>query len=343
MKPTPERSLIQRISWPLAWGAVPLYATALRLKNVAYGVGVVKPRRLARPVVSVGNLSVGGTGKTPFTIMMAEMLRARGWNIDVLSRGYGRSSRQVARVEPNGHTDMVGDEPLLIARRGIPVYVGADRYQAGLLAESDTRGKTDSAAGAVHLLDDGFQHRRLARTVDIVLVRRADLTDEMLPLGRLREPLSALQRADICVLRAEDADLENQVRGLMHRADPASVWIVERRMTLPIPPPSNALAFCAIGDPRGFFDGLRSAGLNIQKQIAFRDHYVYTWRDILRLKSAAQQCGANGFITTEKDSVRLGSSLRAQLENALPLSVVGLETKLREEAEALAMLESLLA
>lgn len=343
MRAAPEPSWMKQMRLPLAGGLVPFYATAIRLKNAAYDVGGWKRRRLRFPVVSVGNLSVGGTGKTPFTILLAEMLQTCGWKVDVLSRGYGRSSRQVARVEPDGRAEMFGDEPLMMARRGIAVYVGADRFQAGLLAESDAGGSAGSTPRAVHLLDDGFQHRRLARTVDIVLVRRADLADEMLPLGRLREPLSALQRADICVLRAEDADLASRVLGLMHRADPASVWIVERRMTVPTPPPLNALAFCAIGDPRGFFEGLRGAGLNIVKQIYFRDHHAYAQRDILKLKFSARQSGANGFVTTEKDNVRLGPLLRAELETEFPLLTIGLETKLREAAEAMAMLESLLS
>ena len=134
---------------------VPLYAAAVRAKNLAYERGWARPKRLRWPVVSIGNLSMGGSGKTPLTIRLAQLLRERGFAVDVLSRGYGRQSKVVERVTTGGSAEEFGDEPLLIAEAaGVPVFVGANRYRAGMLAEA-------SAAGPVlHLLDDGFQHRR---------------------------------------------------------------------------------------------------------------------------------------------------------------------------------------
>ena len=145
-------------------------------------------------VISVGNLSAGGTGKTPFVILLGELLKARGIKFDVLSRGYGRSSKGVRLVDPSGLPTEFGDEPLLIARKlQMPVIVGEDRWQAGRFAES-------KFGPQLHLLDDGFQHRALARDFDIVLVTPQDAADRLLPDGRLREPLHSLVRADAIVL-----------------------------------------------------------------------------------------------------------------------------------------------
>jgi tetraacyldisaccharide 4'-kinase len=171
-----------------------LYGAVSALRNTLFDRGVLPLRRLEQPVVSVGNLSVGGSGKTPFVIALGELLKARGIRFDVLSRGYGRKTRGVLVVEKNGAAADFGDEPLLIARRlGVPVIVGESRYAAGRIAEQ----KFESQ---LHILDDGFQHRSLARDFDMVLMTERDLDDRLLPSGRLREPLSSLARADAIVL-----------------------------------------------------------------------------------------------------------------------------------------------
>ena len=152
-----------------------VFGLGVRSRNALYDRGVLRSRRLRGPVVSVGNLSVGGSGKTPFVIMLGELLKARGVKFDILSRGYGRETTGVAIVDPTGSAREFGDEPLLMARRlGVPVVVGEDRYQAGLLAE-------ESFGVRWHILDDGFQHRALARDFDIVLVNPEDAQDRLLP------------------------------------------------------------------------------------------------------------------------------------------------------------------
>ena len=320
------------------------YGIAARIKNYAYDRRWLAPQKLSWPVISVGNLSVGGSGKTPLVLLLSDLLSQRGWNIDVLSRGYGRSSKTVARVDDAGTPEEFGDEPLLMARHGLSVYVGPRRYDAGQLAEKEA--VTDSAnSRGLHLLDDGFQHRKLAREIDIVLLQHADLHGQLLPAGRLREPLSGLRRADICVLRAEDADLSQRVLQLMGQpSDPAHIWILERQTTLPFDAASisNALAFCAIGDAAGFFNGLKRTGVTLQNTIAFRDHHVYTAADISRLKTAAKRSGATCFVTTEKDSVRLARELRAELENHGRLVIAGLQLRLQDEKRCIDGLESLL-
>jgi len=179
-----------------------IFGAGVALRNALYDRGVLKVRKLTRPVVSVGNISVGGSGKTPFVIALGELLKERGIAFDVLSRGYGRGSSEIAVVDPQGSPQEFGDEPLLIARKlEIPVVVGADRYQAGLFAEK----KFDAQ---VHLLDDAFQHRQLNRDFDVVVVPASDLEDTLLPVGRLREPISSLNRADVVVYDGDEAGPE---------------------------------------------------------------------------------------------------------------------------------------
>src|SRR6476646_4112472 len=187
-------------------------------------------RRLEGPVVSVGNLSAGGSGKTPFVMMLGELLKARGIKFDVLSRGYGRKSRGVMLVDARGLPQKYGDEPLLIARKlQVPVIVGEDRYEAGKFAES-------KFGAQLHLLDDGFQHRSLARDFDIVLVTPQDASDRLLPAGRLREPLTSLDRADAVVL-ASGASPE------AFPLDQKLVWKA-RRGIVPSHVPAAPVVFC---------------------------------------------------------------------------------------------------
>ena len=272
-----------------------IFGAAVALRNTLYDRGVFKVRKLARPVVSIGNISVGGSGKTPFVIALGELLQQRGIDFDVLSRGYGRSSTEIAVVDPNGTPEQFGDEPLLIARKlRVPVIVGANRYQAGLLAEKQFSSK-------LHLLDDGFQHRRLHRDFDIVLLPAEDQRGTLLPMGRLREPLAALKRADAVVL----PDLAEKP---LHAK---SVWRAHRQME--ITADGKLIAFCGIAHPQQFFDALKAAHQEIARTITFRDHHRYAQRDIDRLLDLKKQSSASGFVTTEKDAINLGP-LSAQVQ-----------------------------
>lgn len=307
---------------------VPLYAAALGAKNAAFARGWVKAQRLRNPVISVGNLSVGGSGKTPLTIRLAELLREQGIAVDVLSRGYGRRSDRVGRVNPEGSAEEFGDEPLLMARpAGIPVYVGASRFAAGRLAEEELPGR------GVHLLDDGFQHRKLARDVDIVVLHRSDFAERLLPAGRLREPVSSLERAQILVLREEDGDLEAEVRG---RGLRQPIWWMERRVEAPAL--GRVAAFCAIARPEEFFAGLRALGLAVAVTRSWRDHHAYSVADLTALVEALRAQQGAAFVTTEKDWVRLSADQRRVLERAAPLHAAKLVVRLRDEAAAMAQL-----
>jgi len=293
-----------------------IFAAGVQLRNGLYDRGVLRSRRLTGPVVSVGNLSVGGSGKTPFVLLLGESLRARGVKFDILSRGYGRKTKGVMLVDPAGTSQDFGDEPLLIARRlGVPVIVGDDRYEAGLFAEN-------RFGPQLHLLDDGFQHRSLARDFDIVLVTPEDARDSLLPGGRLRESARNLSRADAIVLTSG-------VSGDSFPLDGKMVWRA-RRGILPEDVPPRPVVFCGIARPKNFLLQLRTAGIEPVAEAFYRDHHPYTQRDIQELLKLRQQSEAGGFVTTEKDAINLGGYL-ADLE---PVAVVPVKMELLDAANA---------
>ena len=294
-----------------------IYGLAAGVRNALYDRQMLPTRRLEGSVISVGNLSVGGSGKTPFVILLGELLKARGIPFDVLSRGYGRQTRGVLLVDPGGSSRDFGDEPLLIARRlDIPVILGEERYQAGIFAEQ-------KFGPRLHLLDDAFQHRALARDFDIVLVTADDARDHLLPAGRLREPLTALQRADAVVLTAGAAPDLFSVDGKL-------VWRVRRGISAENVPP-KPVAFCGIARPQNFVLQLRKAGIEPSAEAVYRDHHAYTENDIRELLALKTQSEAGGFVTTEKDAVNLGAYFSA----LQPLAVVPVKMDLVDAANAL--------
>jgi tetraacyldisaccharide 4'-kinase len=290
-----------------------VFGAAVRARNEFYDRGTFQTRRLQGPVISIGNLSTGGAGKTPFLLLLGELLKQRSILFDVLSRGYGRATKGVALVDPAGTAREFGDEPLLIARKlGVPVIVGEDRYAAGVYAEQNF-------GPQLHLLDDGFQHRGLVRDFDIVLLTPADVRDSLLPVGRLREPLSSLARADAVVLSGNlpDGSMPEFVK---------RCWRVQRSIFAP-QIKDLCIAFCGIARPEPFLAQLQQAGLNIVTAQRFRDHHAYDERDLEKLLRLRDRYRASAFVTTEKDAVNLGEylrglgtvhivALRLELENA---------------------------
>ncbi len=345
---------MRRILLPLT----PLYRLALATREFRLRRGWEPVRRLRYPVISIGNLSTGGSGKTPFAITLARALAARGFAVDVLSRGYGRRSEAPARVEPQGNPENFGDEPLLIARdSGVRVYVAGQRYEAGLLAETDAAGEVlkahdfDRAADApestraaapggsrLHILDDAFQHRQLSRDVDILLLSTEDWCDRLLPAGNLREPLHAIDRAHVIAIPAAEPGLETQLRA---RGWAGPIWRLHRHMEVPdIDGP--AVAFCGIARPAQFFSGLEATGLRLAARIAFRDHHRYTSGDLDGLHRAARSAGASAFITTAKDQIRL-AAMPGRHGFDLPVLTAGLRIEIDEEAAVLDWLARRLA
>jgi tetraacyldisaccharide 4'-kinase len=282
-----------------------LYSASVGLRNSFYDRGTLRAHRLQGPVVSIGSIAAGGAGKTPFLIMLGELLKQRGIAFDVLSRGYGRKSKGVKLVDPAGSPEEFGDEPLLIARKlAVPVIVGEDRYAAGQFAEA-------KFGPQAHLLDDGFQHRQLARDFDIVLITQRDLTDTLLPSGRLREPLSSLTRASALAFMHDASAAQIPGLGDKYR------WRVLRGIVAP-ETSDLCFAFCGIARPTNFFTDLGKAGVRVVGTRAFRDHHAYTAADVELLFKLGQEAAATAFITTEKDVVNLGPTV----DRLRPLYVV---------------------
>jgi len=269
-------------------------------------------RRLNHRVISVGNVSLGGSGKTPVVAALARLLRARGERPVILTRGYGR--REVTEgvlvvsdgrrvLEPVSRS---GDEPQLLARTlsGVPVLVCADRYVAGLFAERHF-GVT------VSILDDGFQHVQLERDLDLLLVSPADLDDRVLPSGRLREPLTAAQFADAVLVPGTEEDVTQVAAAVGHHN---AFRVVTHYGALANG--GRVLAFAGIARPERFFSALRSLGYDVARELTFRDHHWYSARDRETIQSAARETNASLIVTTEKDAVRCDFDVAA-----LPMTV----------------------
>jgi tetraacyldisaccharide 4'-kinase len=282
-----------------------LFGLGVTVRNQLYDRGVLRTEKLRGPVVSIGNLCVGGTGKTPFAQLMGDLLLERGIAFDILSRGYGRSSTEIAVVDPKGSPRKFGDEPLLLAKHfasksnideslAPKVIVGPDRYKAGVFAEK-------RFGPRLHLLDDGFQHRRLARDFDIVLLAPDDAEQVLLPVGRLREPLRSLRRADAVV--ATPAVNLKEFPFLPPRA-----WRVDRDILLPprLPKGARLLAFCGIARPDRFFGDLRKHGIYPVGELTFRDHHGYREQDVEKIARERESSGAECCVTTIKDMMNLG-------------------------------------
>jgi tetraacyldisaccharide 4'-kinase len=293
-----------------------IYGIAVGMRNALHDRGLLRARKLQGPVISVGNLSVGGAGKTPFVMLLGELLQARGVKFDALSRGYGRKTRGVKRVDPAGSAQEFGDEPLLIARTlQVPVVVGEDRFEAGRFAE-------EQFGPQMHLLDDGFQHRALARDFDVVLVTPQEASDQLLPSGHLREPLQSLRRADAVVLAGG-------ARKEAFPLDGKRAWRV-RRGIAPRDVPPRPVVFCGIARPQNFLLQLRTANIEPVAEAFFRDHHTYHEKDVRELLQLKQRSHAGGFVTTEKDAVNLGGYL-SSLE---PLAVVPVKMELENADDA---------
>ncbi|MBO0911542.1 MAG: tetraacyldisaccharide 4'-kinase [Acidobacteria bacterium] len=266
---------------------------AVAARNHLYDRGTFARRKLSRPVISVGNLSTGGSGKTPFVILLGQLLKERGITFDVLSRGYGRERRGTLVVDPDGSARDFGDEPILIAKTlDCPVIVSESRYEAGVVAESNQKPE-------LHLLDDGFQHRALDRDFDIVLLTPEDTRDRLLPFGRLREPVSSLGRADAVVI-TEELDPRSLPAGKL-------VWQVRRSLAIPARASiRRPVVFCGIARPHRFVGQLRRAGVEPVAEKFYRDHHRYTRADIRYLLELKDRYGADGFVSTQKDAMNLG-------------------------------------
>jgi tetraacyldisaccharide 4'-kinase len=288
------------------------YGLALRLRAAAYAAGLFRFRRLPRPVVAVGNLTVGGTGKTPMVVYLAHWFMERGKRVAVLSRGYGGSLEGSTRIVADGRTIFLspgetGDEPYLLASSlpGLMVVIGADRYRAGLLA-------LERLNPDIFILDDGYQHLRLQRDLNLLLLDCGKPFGNglTLPAGILRESVSAAERADLVIYTRCGSTEPARITG--------KPWLrASHRLTGAlslaggVPQPFGSLgdlrgmAFAGIAEPSAFFDSLEREGVRLTATLAFPDHCRYGEEEIAaicRLKDASR---VDYLLTTGKDAVKL--------------------------------------
>ena len=330
------------VKWPLAriweWGA--------KRRQRRDGA---RRRKLDVPVISVGNLTMGGTGKTPFVLRLAELLNQRDHRPGILTRGYGRSSpHQYVTVAPGGTVavQLSGDEPQIFIRSGLAaVGIGADRFEAG------TRLLREIGAGVL-VLDDGFQHWKLARDLEIVLIDGLDPFGggDVFPLGRLREPVDGLARADAVVItRSGHSDLaaaiEHEVRRWNRRAPvframvEPHAWVEHatgRRLNVAPAPFARAGVFCGLGNPESFRRTLAAMGVDVADWIDFDDHHRYRPRELRHIAHQMAARGATALVTTEKDAVNLCEDCDRLLA---PLRLYWLQVRMRIEGEEQLMAE----
>jgi tetraacyldisaccharide 4'-kinase len=311
-----------------------LYGAAAAWRRAWYTREPSRRRRLDRPVISVGNLRVGGSGKTPIVEYIARLLLSAGERPAILTRGYARRvARDGVTIVSDGtrivaDLDSAGDEPLMLAQglSGVPVLVGADRHLSGRFAER-------RLGATVHLLDDGFQHLQLARDVDLLLVSEEDLDDRPLPGGRLREQLSAACVADAALVTAGyDSAAGRIARGCgiervfrVTRAIGAPRTVTGARDTMVVPPASRVFVVAAIARPDRFVADVAAAGWEISGVLSFRDHHRFDARDVARIDAEARAKGSAVVLTTEKDAVRLAACNLGELPIASVPLVVGVE------------------
>ncbi len=295
------------------------YGAGVALRLTLYRRGLFRVREAGRPVISVGNLAAGGTGKTPFVLWLAEELASRGLTPAILTRGYRRSSRGTVVVSDGlgafASVDVSGDEAAVLGRAltGVPVVADGDRRRGA------ARALALKPATSVLLLDDGFSHVALARKVDVVLLDATapDAGGALLPEGRLREPLASLARADLIVVtKCEQADPAAAATLAARYAPGVPVYRAETEVTgifdargapvrrLDLPGPTLA-AVAGVARPDAFFATLRSLGIDPATEIAFPDHAPYGPGQLDRITRKAAAAGATAVVTTDKDAVKL--------------------------------------
>jgi tetraacyldisaccharide 4'-kinase len=328
-----------------------LYRAVTQTRLAAYNRGLLSVTKLPAPVISIGNLTTGGTGKTPLVEWVCRILARKHRKVCILTRGYGRSNGGSRVIVSDGFTVLTnsaeaGDEPLLLAQnlKGLAAVISdPNRIGAG-------RWAIDNLGAEVFVLDDGFQNLALARDLNILTI---DATNpwgggRLLPAGRLREPRSSLSRADcVVVTRADQSDellsLESEIQRLIGsqpvvmsemRVKDISRLKAERPEEL-VSVPQPAAAFCAVGNPESFFELLRRVGIDPVFTHTFRDHHRYTQADVDSLIHESRKAGARSVVTTAKDAVKLQQS-----NFELPCHVLNIEILIEEEDRIIQMVDA---
>jgi tetraacyldisaccharide 4'-kinase len=320
-----DRSAVKILLYPLLLLSV-VYGVIVRVRAYLYGKSLLQSRRLPCKVISVGNITVGGTGKTPMTLYIGRLLTDRGFKTAVLSRGYGGSNEGTTRILSSGGGPLYGpydsgDEPYLIATKlkDTPVLIGRNRYKSGLLAYE--KFNVD-----IIVLDDGYQHLSLKRDLNILLVSPETLKGNgyLLPRGELREPFQSVSRADLILVKGDKNDqlhfmkrlnmLNNSAPLFFFKYNPVSLTNVgsSEVVGLEFLREKKLLAFCGIALPESFFKTLEELGGNVHRKLTFPDHHTYSINDLNKLKAAS--AGVDVIVTTEKDGVKLKEIIPPELE-----------------------------
>jgi len=303
-----------------------VFSLIQRMRTGLYRTGILKRRKLPRPVISIGNIAVGGTGKTPVTAHIARLIMAQGLKVAVLTRGYGGTLEGQTAIVSDGHgvthiAEECGDEPFLLAKSvpGLAVVIGSDRYAAGQLALKECNPD-------VFLLDDGFQHLRLYRDLNILLLdcTRPFGNGWTLPAGLLRETKPAAERADLVVLTRcpEGAMTLSPVPDkpcCRARHDLGDLLPLTGGGPLPFEAlrGRKVVAFSGIAEPQAFVEGLRRRGLLVIASLCFPDHVVYNAARLAEIEDILMTSGADYAITTEKDGVKLDRLSKASAQKTL--------------------------
>jgi len=331
----------------MLWALSKVYGLVVRARMACFRLGLLQTRRAGLPVISIGNITVGGTGKTPMTMMAARTLREAGHRVCIVSRGYGRRTRGVALVS-DGRTvetdaGAFGDEPVMMAARlaGVAVAVSSRRYEGAEFA----REKLDAE---IVLLDDGYQHVALARDLNILLIdaRERFGNGRLLPRGILREPAREIKRADIIILTKVDApsmtaDFEKQLAGLNHEAEifhasyhPSGLNDIISGEPVAAEAGRGVVAFSGIASPRSFETLIEEAGMILLRHVRFPDHHRYSAEDVRFLSGLAKEEAL--LVTTEKDAVKVAA---CDWRDVRVVSL-GLEIQLRERARLIGLLDA---
>ncbi|WP_027339487.1 tetraacyldisaccharide 4'-kinase [Halonatronum saccharophilum] len=332
----------------LALGAY-LYRAIIVLRTKLYDIGLKKSKKLQAKVISVGNITVGGTGKTPVVELLSRRLIKDGYKVLILNRGYkGGFSGQVGLVSNEKQIFMsakeAGDEPYMMAKSlpGIPIIVGPNRLQTGQYA-------IDNFDPDFIILDDGFQHLQVKRDYDIVVIDATNPFDNeyLLPRGKLREPLVNLKRAHLFLLTKVDQVNENKLKEISkrlvgfnpaapiiktkHRPDYLRFLGETKRKDIDLKEES-VFAFSGIGNPKSFEKTLESLGATVVGKLRFEDHHSYTKEEVIEIFTLASHSGAERIITTEKDAVSIDKELVDEIiQEKIPLEVLGIRVELLDD------------
>jgi tetraacyldisaccharide 4'-kinase len=345
----------QKLTRAFLWVPAKLYELGVRLRVAAYETDYLKQKKLSATVISVGNITLGGAGKTPMVHYIARYLASEDHAVAILTRGYGRKSsglrilndptKQSATNDVQSYEEF-GDEPLMLARSlvEIPVIINNDRYEAGRFAE-------EKFGSRVLVLDDAYQHLSLARDLNILLIDATDTFGgfEMPPFGRLREPLYGLTRADAVIVTRADREFDegqtvatlrqycgnnvavmyfySGITALRHLATGESYEVSNFAGW-------NVAVMCGVGNPQAFSDDLLRVGINIVVEDFFRDHYAFSQSDLDHVTRAAKETSADAILTTEKDAIRL----EGLAQGDIPIYAAQLEIQSDDEVKLKSLL-----